>query len=347
MIKSLPMLGRMLAIVLMVLTPLCVVASANEAALYDAAKKEGSVVWYTALIQKTLVRPMVAAFEAKYPGIEVTVVGGKSTDILLRLLSEAEAGVFTADLITPTRIDKLKQGDLVATYRPEAARDFPAEFKDINGQWTTLIQYVLGTAINTDLVKAEDAPRSLDDYLDPRWKGKLAWASMLTPAAGPGFAAAVLRRKGEEKGSEYLSRLARQGMINVAANQRVVLDQLIMGEFPVALLMLQHQVYESKQKGAPVEWLDVDPVTKLTDEIVLLKRAPHPNAGKLLMEFMLSQEGAAIIAGANYTPARPGVASNIPSVETTSAGLKPIIYGPEDSDAELDKWIDTYLKYFR
>lgn len=347
MVKLLPILGRVSAISLMVLTSFCALSRAGETELYHVAKSEGTVVWYTALIQKTLVRPMVEAFEAKYPGVDVTVVGGKSTDILLKLLSEAKAGVYAADLITPTRIDKLKQAGLLATYRPEAARDFPVEFKDVDGQWTTIIQYVLGTAINTELVKSEDVPRSLEDYLDPRWKGKLAWASMLTPAAGPGFTAAVLQRMGEEKGSEYLTKLAGQGMINVPANQRVVLDQLIMGEFPIALLMLQHQVYDSKQKGAPVEWLDVDPVTKLTDEIVLLEHAPHPNAGKLLMEFILSEEGAAIISKANYTPARPGIQSKIPSVEKTSTGLKPIVYGPEDSDAELDAWIDAYSKFFR
>lgn len=320
---------------------------ADEAALYEAAKAEGEVVWYTGLIQKTLIRPMVDAFEAKYPGISVTIAGGTSPDLLLKVLNEAKAGVYTADLITPARIDKLKQADLLATYEPEVARDFPAEFKDAGGQWTSLLLYVYGTAINTELVKADEEPDSPEDYLDPRWKGKIAWASMLTPVTGPGFAAAIFQRMGEEKGSEYLKKLAAQNMISVPTNQRVVLDQLIAGQYPVALLMFQHHVYTSAEKGAPVKWIPTDPVIKATEEIVLLKHAPHPNAGKLLLEFVLSEEGAKIISDANYTPARPGAKSKMPPVEKTSAGLPPVIYGPEEGDAELDEWISTYSKYFR
>lgn len=320
---------------------------ADQAVLYEAAKAEGEVVWYTGLIQKTLIRPMVEAFEAKYPGVKVTIAGGTSPDLLLKVLNEAKAGVYMADVITPARIDKLKQADLLATYAPEVAKDFPTEFKDTGGQWTSLLLYVYGTAINTELVKAGEEPDSLEDYLDPRWKGKLAWASMLTPVTGPGFAAAIFQRIGEEKGSEYLTKLAAQEMISVPTNQRVVLDQLIAGQYPVALLMFQHHVFTSAEKGAPVKWIPTDPVIKATEEIVLLKHAPHPNAGKLLLEFVLSEEGAKIISDANYTPARPGAQSNIPVVEQTLAGLPPVIYGPEEADAKLDEWISIYSKYFR
>ena len=82
------------------------------------------------------------------------------------------------------------------------------------------------------------------------------------------------------------------------ANQRVIMDQVIAGQYPIALIMFQHHAVISQQKGAPIKFLLTDPIISTTQNIALLTHAPHPNAGKLLIEFILSDEGAKIISDA-------------------------------------------------
>lgn len=322
-------------------------AAANEAELYAAAKKEGQVNFYTGLLQNQLIRPMVAAFEAKYPGVKVTVAGGISADLTLKILAEAKAGVFKADLNTPARIDELDKAGLIASYHPIAAKNYPAELKSPDGKWTALVRYFYGLSANTELVKEKDIPQTLDDLLDPRWKGKIAWVAGLGAGGPPVFTAAVLDRLGDEKGKAYLRKLAQQGMVKIPSNQRVVLDQVIAGQFPLALMAFHHHAFISVQKGAPVKWVPFDPVISTTDSLVLLKNAPNPNAAKLFLEFMLSPEGAKIVSEANYVPASPDVKPLVPLVPESTAKLPPMVFPPTRLDANMDKWIATYLELFQ
>src|SRR5437868_8856612 len=160
-------------------------ATAGEAELYEAAKKEGEVVWYTALLQNQLVRPMAAAFEAKYPGIKVTIAGGIGTDLTLKVLAEAKAGIYNVDVHNPAGTAELDKAGLLAVYRPEAAKNFSAELKSADGKWVSVIQYYFGLSVNTELVKEAEIPKSMDDLLDPKWKGKIASVAALTAGGLP------------------------------------------------------------------------------------------------------------------------------------------------------------------
>lgn len=320
---------------------------ADEAAIYEEAKKEGELVWYTSQVQNTLVRPMAAAFEAKYPGIKVTVVGGKNSDLALKLVSEAEAGVHIADVNSPANIDQLNKAGLLAAYPPEAARDYPADLRDKDGRWTGMLGSIFGIAVNTDLVSPEEEPKSLDDLLDQKWKGKMAWVAHYDLGGGPGLAEFVLDRLGKEKGMAYLRELAKQDIVQVPANQRVIMDQLIAGEFPLALMMFQHHAATSQKSGAPVKWLATGPVLSLSAVIGLMEHAPHPNAGKLFVEFVLSEEGQQIISKAGYPPARPGVkpAENVTSLADPT--LKAFAVSPEEDDEVLEAGTVVYKEIFR
>lgn len=323
------------------------VKAATEAELYAAAKKEGEVVWYTGLIQNLLVRPMVSAFEAKYPGIKVTIAGGISSDLTLKILEEAKAGVYKADLNTPARFLELDKAGLVAVYHPENAKKLPAAIKDPNGKWTSILNYYFTTAVNTELVKEADIPKKIEDLLDPKWKGKMAWVASLGAASGPGFAEAIRIRMGVEKGNAFLKKFAEQNIIKVPSNQRVVLDQVIAGQYPIGLLMFHHHAHISADKGAPVKYLPLDPILQTSEVIILLKNAPHPNAAKLLLEFILSPDGAKIISDAMYVPADPNVKSIVPIITEASNKQAPIFYSREIIDTKTDEWIAKYQEIFK
>src|SRR5262249_59342286 len=97
-------------------------------------------------------------------------------------------------------------------------------------------------------------PKALHDLRPPRWKGKIAWSTV--PASGSGvYVGSVLQTMGEAQGMAFLRALAKQDLINVDSTNRAILDQVIYGQYPMALSIFNHHAVLSAQKGAPVEWL--------------------------------------------------------------------------------------------
>ncbi len=117
------------------LAVLCMLAATTAGAvepspaLVAAAEKEGQVIWYTGLIVNQIVRPMVAAFEAKYPTIRVLSSRASNTDTTLKILTEARAHRMQADVFDVTSgIFPLLDAHVVAFYAPESAVHFPAAY---------------------------------------------------------------------------------------------------------------------------------------------------------------------------------------------------------------------------
>src|SRR3954465_5559652 len=183
---------------------------AADPALIEAAKKEGEVVWYTSLIVNQAVRPLVEAFNRKYPGINVKYARADSGPNAIKIMNEAQAGrpqsdVFDGIDTTPP----LLTANLVERYVPSETDKYPAELKDPEGRWNALVVYFLTPAVNTDLVPAAARPKTAQDLLDPKWKGKIAWSTV--PASGSGvYVGSVLQTMGEEPGMAFLRALSRQ-----------------------------------------------------------------------------------------------------------------------------------------
>jgi ABC-type Fe3+ transport system substrate-binding protein len=313
-------------------------AYAADSALYEAAKKEGTVVWYTTLIVNQAVRPLIAAFNKKYPGITVRFSRANSGPTALKIMNEARAGRVQADVFDgiDTTPPLLKAG-LAAKFVPSEAGKYPAELKDPDGRWNAILQYFLTPAANTKLVAQNDIPNSAEDFLNPRWKGKIAWST--APSSGAAvYVGAVLTTMGEEKGMAFLHRLAKQDIVNVDATNRAILDQVIVGQYPLALSIFNHHAVLSAQKGAPVKWLKVEPISSPTHSVGLVKDAPHPNAGKLLIDFLTSEEGQRTLASVGYIPAMPSVPAKTPEVKPQAGGFKAVVLSPATITAKLDEW---------
>lgn len=340
--------GRRALIGLALAATLPLTARAADPALIDAARKEGAVVWYSGLIVNQIVRPIADGFEKTYPGIKVQGSRLTSSEAALKIINESRAGKPQADVFDGSSIVfRLTAAGVVENYAPEAARSFPAGLKAPDGSWTALNIYVMTPAVNTDTVAEKDIPKTLQDLLDPKWHGRIAWTNDPTTAGPPGFIAAVLTQMGQEAGMDYLRRLAKQQIVNVPAAQRVVLDQVIAGQYALALMTFDNHSVISAADGAPVRWLPIAPAVELPNPVGLVRNAPHPNAAKLFVEYMLSPEGQKVFRDANYIPANPAVAPKDERLTPEGGKFGAVLISPERTASELDKWVQVYNELFK
>jgi ABC-type Fe3+ transport system substrate-binding protein len=292
-------------------------AFAAEPSLVDAAKQEGRLVWYTTLVVGQIVRPIIKAFEAKYPGIKVDFVPAPWQETSLRIINEGRASQVKGDLVDGgASFPPLFAAGLIEPYVVQSAASYPEGFRDPKGLWTANIIQPSTPSVNLDQVKKADIPQTYEDLLHPRWKGRMAWPDSPSVAGPPGFIGNILNAMGQDRGMEYLEKLAGQKIANVPSNQRVVLDQNIAGQYPLVLMIYNYHAAISMAQGAPIDWLKLPPTIVSFGQMSLIKNAPHPNAAKLFLEFSMSEEGQSIYAAAGYLPVHP----NVP---TKAKGLRP------------------------
>jgi ABC-type Fe3+ transport system substrate-binding protein len=320
-------------------------AFAADQALIDAAKKEGTVTWYTSAIIDQFVRPAANAFEAKY-GIKVDYVRASPPEMVLRVVNEARAGRMQTDLVdgTTTAVDLRKQ-DLLEKWIP--AYKLADRYVDPDGYWEACNEYVLTPGFNTELVPKDAIPKTWDDLLNPRWKGKMAWNSTPVASAGAGFVGLVLNDLGDEKGRAYLDKLSKQDVHGLKATGRQVLDQVIAGEYAIALQIFNNHATISKAKGAPVDWIRMSPALAVNVTMAVTKNSPHPNAGKLLFDFIMSDEGQTIMAKAGELPVAPNVKPLEPELRPEIGGFRAIYMAPDKVQASRAGWAKIYDEYFR
>jgi iron(III) transport system substrate-binding protein len=322
-------------------------ACAADPALIDAAKREGEVVWYTTQIISQLVRPAATAFEAKY-GIKVRYVRANATETTVKILNESRAGRPQVDVFDgTTTVVPLKGEGFVLQWLPDAAKRFPPAYRDPDGYWIATNLYILTPGFNTSLVPNGGEPRTLSALLDPQWRGKMAWSAAASNSAGPGFIGTVLRDMGDAKGMAYLRQLAQQRIANIGSAAREVLDQVIAGEYTIALQIFNHHTVISARKGAPVDWIKMEPATATLSVISVHKSAPHPNAGKLLVDFLTSPEGQDIFRAAEYLPVDPRVAPLAPSLRPDEGHFRSVYFTPEEAAEGVPRWKKIFDELFR
>lgn len=321
-------------------------AHAADNALYEAAKKEGTAVWYTSLIVNQAVRPLVEAFQKKYPGVTVKYARADSGPNAIKVIDEARAGKVVGDVFDGiATAPPLLKAELVAPFTPSDAGKYPPEMRDPDGRWNALVVYFLTPGINTQIV-GKDEIKTAQDLLNPKWKGKIAWST--DPWSGCAvYVGSVLQTMGEDKGMAFLRALAKQDIINVDATNRAILDQVILGQYPIALSIFNHHAEISAQKGAPVAWLKTEPISAPFHSIGLVKNAPHPDAGKLLIDFLLSEEGQKTFASVGYLPAMPSVPAKVPGLKPEAGGFKANLISPATMSANIDRWIKIKKDLFQ
>ena len=162
-------------------------AFAQDAALIQAARKEGKVVWHTSLALPSSTA-IAHYFQNKYKGIEVEVHRNGSQRVLQRFMQETSAGIKNADLIHTSDAGHfvlLKDKELLLQYTPKGVESFPAGFKDKNGFYFGMRATLSVIAHNPKIVPEKDAPNSWKDLLNSKWNGKMV-------SAHPGYSGIIM-----------------------------------------------------------------------------------------------------------------------------------------------------------
>jgi ABC-type Fe3+ transport system substrate-binding protein len=323
-------------------------AWAADAALIEAARKEGQVNWYSTQIISQLVRPMTAAFERKYPGVKVRSTRQNATEVAIKILGESRAGRVQSDVFDgTTTVVPLEKEGYVTQWLPDSAKDYPAMFKDPRGYWVASNFYVITPAYNTGLVPRGTEPKTYQDLLDPKWRSRMAWNGFPTSSGVGGFVGTVLTEMGEEKGKAYLRELSKQHVANLPGSAREVLDQVIAGEYAIALQIFNHHAVISARKGAPVDWIKMEPATETLSVISVHKNAPHPNAAKLLVDFIISKEGQEVFRDNYYIPASPAVPALEPTLKPEEGHFRVRFFTPEQTEDNMPRWKQVSDEFFR
>jgi len=252
------------------------------------AKKEGQVVLYT---NASGIAPLIKRFEEKYPFLKIEPLRTGAPKLLNRILAEQKAGSLKADLIETeglTSYVMMKRG-LYEKYVSPESRMLPAGAKDPDGMWTNAHSNYKIVAYNTRLVSPAELPRSYDDLTQSKWKGKILMGSNNYEWFGN-----MVKIMGEEKGMNLMRRLNAQNLMLREGNS-LILQLLLAGEGFVSIAANVDSVEELKAKGAPIDWLGLEPTISRLHPIALARTAQHPNAAKLYIDFILSKEAQEII----------------------------------------------------
>ncbi|HEY6258273.1 MAG TPA: extracellular solute-binding protein [Xanthobacteraceae bacterium] len=322
-------------------------AGAADPALIAAAQKEGEVTWYTTQIVNQFGRPAMDAFQKRY-GIRVNFVRADSVELAARMSSEAQAGRLQADVFDGTATaPALKRSGIAAKWLPDRAREWPQQYRDAEGYWVATNIFVHTPAYNTNLVPKGSAPRNWRDLLDAKWKGKMAWVTHATSSGAPGLIGVVLAELGEGPGKAYLRELAGQDIIGLGGSARTLVDQSIAGEYPLVLQVFNHQPVISARRGAPIDWIPMSPAMAVISVAGVTKDAPHASAGRLLVDFFVSDEGQKLFRDADYIPVAPDVPPREAALRPDDNSFRGIFFSPELMDASMPHWLEVYNEIFR
>jgi len=263
--------------------------SDRERILFEGAKREGKLVWYTTLATDQN-KTIAAAFEKKYPGVSVDTFRTGSSALSQRLLMEAKAHRHIADAIetTPPGLITFRDNQLLLPYTSPHLGAFPDDAKERAPKnlvyWTTARESYVGFSYNTRYLKSPDVPKNFDGLLQPALKDNMG-------IAGEDTGARIIGAMIKSKGDGFVRNLREQNLrIHMMAGS--ALTQLVAaGEIYASPSQFYSATNVAARRGAPVAWVPMDLVVTSAGGVALYQNPPHPHAGLLFADFLLSPEG--------------------------------------------------------
>jgi len=264
-------------------------ATAITPQLIEAAKKEGKIVYYTA-IDLPVAERMGRAFEAKFPGIAVRVERSGAERVFQRIGQEYASRIHAVDVVNSSDAAHFivwkRDGFLQPFVSEDIAQHIRAEHKDPDGEFAAFRMGLSVIGYNTKLVKADEAPKSFADLLDPKWAGKMV-------KAHPGYSGTIMtatQQISRDLGWEYFERLAKQRIMQVQSSTDPP-KKLELGERAVMADGNEYNMLQIKDKNGPVEIVYPTEGTPLViGPNAIFKNAPNPNAARLFQAWCFTPE---------------------------------------------------------
>ncbi len=303
----------------------------------DKAEAEGKIVFYTTA-NASDTKAITDSFKKVYPKIDVQFDRTSDSQLMEKILTEARAGKSLWDVVSTTGFYGylLKKRGLLAPYDSPERKYFREGFKDPQGFWTSTYTTYAVFGFNAKSVSKPNVPRSHEDLLKPFWKGQVG-----VEGRGYEWFTATISGMGKEKGLSFMRALAAQKPdLRIG---RTLLAQLVAaGEFNGSLTAYMHNFDTLKASGAPVEWVALAPSFANLHPVALSSKSPHPNAGKLFIDFMLSQRGQEVVRSLRRIPDR---SDTPPDPPTLLQGITPAFTAPEIYD-DFDRYIKLFQEIF-
>ena len=280
-------------------------AADKQADLIEKAKKEGSIVSYTTSNSADQ-EAIHKAFNQKYPFIKIDGVKLQMENWTERVAAERAARRYICDIGWGhifAIAKNIKEGFLAPYNSPERGV-LPNYYKDKEGLWSAYAVSYLTAGYNTDLVKQAEAPKTWDDLTNPKWKGKTVGDDYNIE-----LLSAMIDVWGKEKAVAFWKKIAANNavMVQGRSNQTKLLAA---GEYSLGIGLHAHEIITQRKSGAPVTWINsLNPMPALIQAIGLYKDAPHPNAAKLFIDWLLSPDGQKVFTARGRIPSRPGSAT--------------------------------------
>lgn len=295
------------------------------ARIVAAAKKEGALTLYTTIAEKdlpTLIKP----FETKY-GIKVTVWRAGTDKILQRTIAESNAKRYDVDLIHfgSPEMEALTREKILQPVTSATHQDLVPGSVPKHREWAATLLSVWVQAYNTNLVKKADLPKSYNDLLDPKWKGKLG-----IEGKNQDWFQAVVEGLGGDSGIKLFREISAKNGISLRKGHTLLNNMVVSGEVPLALTLYNYMPEQAKHKGAPIDWFAIEPAITRSNAIGVTRNAPRPNAALLFYEFMLT-EAQSLLVSMDYVPSNT-------KVESPLKNLKLKLVDPVVSLDEQVKW---------
>jgi ABC-type Fe3+ transport system substrate-binding protein len=269
--------------------------------LIDGAKKEGALTFYSSSPLDDI-NAITYAFEKKY-GLRVRAWRGSSEDILRRTMTEARASRFEVDVADTAgpEMEALQREKLLHEIASPVFAELMAQAFVPQRAWVMSRLNVFTAAANTNVVGAAQAPQSYHDLTDRKWKGRLG-----IEADDVGWFLTVLGIIGEEKGLELFRSIVVKNGMSVRKGHSLLANLVAAGEVPLALTVYGYRVEAMKKAGAPIAPVTLAPVVAMPNASAVFRRAPHPHAALLFVDFFLS-EGQRILAARGSVPTNKSV----------------------------------------
>ncbi|MET0501845.1 MAG: extracellular solute-binding protein [Candidatus Binatia bacterium] len=301
--------------------------------LIDGAKKERELVLYASLTLEEA-NVILPRFEAKYPFLKVQFARTGSEKLLTRVLAEARANKSFADVIQTVEFSMhaLKSKGVLGRYSPLEGSLYPKEFKQ-DDYWTTFYYHPYVVAYNTKLVRQPSLPKNYQDLLNPIWKNK-----MMLEGTKVDWFAGMLQIMGKEPGLKFMRELARQEIV-LRTGHSLIAQLVAAGEAFFDINIPAASVNRLREAGAPIDWIAPGPVPAILIGVGIAAQPLHPNAARLYVDFVLSEEGQNIMRGFHRLSARRDLAQ-AQAAATTTLQIVPV-------DPSLADQIDDYAKLLR
>jgi iron(III) transport system substrate-binding protein len=283
-------------------------ATLNMAELAKKATAEGEVMYY-ASTNPVLSQRLADLFNKSYPGIKVNIVRLASGPLARRYASEAEGGDVVADILQMGDLLTIEEGVSKGWFTRiddlPSHQAWPAGFKDAHSATVSLFPDTI--TYNTNLVKGADIPTSWQSVLDDKWRGKILLGD---PRNSPSLLEWCMLMN-DTYGPEYLKKLAAQKP-RIVASTLPGTQMIAAGEAALLLPNLRMVSYSLIEKKAPLDDVTPSPDSGLESILAISTKAKHPNAARLLSNFILSRDGQEVLSKNTAASPLPNIAGALP-----------------------------------